>query len=56
MTLSNACFVFSLMQAALDVVVPYVHERRQFGVPIGEFQVKYFNNFQNALFPNILKS
>jgi isovaleryl-CoA dehydrogenase len=28
-----------IMQACLDVVVPYVHERRQFDVPIGEFQL-----------------
>jgi isovaleryl-CoA dehydrogenase len=28
-----------LMQAALDVVIPYVHERKQFGRPIGEFQL-----------------
>ena len=28
-----------LMQAALDVVMPYVHERKQFGRPIGEFQL-----------------
>jgi len=28
-----------LMQAALDVVLPYIHERKQFGQKIGEFQV-----------------
>lgn len=28
-----------LMAAALDIVVPYVHERKQFDTPIGEFQL-----------------
>jgi isovaleryl-CoA dehydrogenase len=28
-----------IMQAALDVVLPYVHDRKQFGQPIGEFQL-----------------
>ena len=27
-----------IMQACLDAVIPYVHEREQFGQPIGEFQ------------------
>jgi isovaleryl-CoA dehydrogenase len=28
-----------IMQACMDVVLPYVHDRRQFGQPIGEFQL-----------------
>ncbi|MFP8966258.1 isovaleryl-CoA dehydrogenase [Pokkaliibacter sp. CJK22405] len=28
-----------IMQACLDTVLPYVHEREQFGQPIGEFQL-----------------
>jgi isovaleryl-CoA dehydrogenase len=28
-----------IMQSALDIVVPYVHEREQFGQKIGEFQL-----------------
>src|SRR6202040_2382600 len=28
-----------IMQAYLDVVIPYIHDRRQFGQPIGEFQL-----------------
>ena len=28
-----------IMDACLDIVLPYVHERRQFGQPIGEFQL-----------------
>jgi isovaleryl-CoA dehydrogenase len=28
-----------IMQACMDVVIPYVHERKQFGRPIGEFQL-----------------
>ncbi len=28
-----------IMQACMDVVLPYVHERKQFGQPIGEFQI-----------------
>ncbi len=27
------------MQACMDVVLPYVHNRKQFGKPIGEFQL-----------------
>src|SRR5690606_27356832 len=32
-----------IMQACMDVVLPYVHERKQFGTPIGEFQVGLFS-------------
>lgn len=28
-----------IMQAAMDVVIPYLHERKQFGQSIGEFQL-----------------
>jgi isovaleryl-CoA dehydrogenase len=28
-----------IMAACLDLVIPYVHERKQFGQPIGEFQL-----------------
>ena len=28
-----------IMQACMDVVVPYIHEREQFGRPIGEFEL-----------------
>src|SRR6478609_1609662 len=28
-----------IMQACLDVVIPYLHERKQFGQPIGAFQL-----------------
>lgn len=28
-----------IMQAAMDLVVPYIHERKQFGQAIGEFQL-----------------
>ena len=28
-----------LMQAAIDLVIPYIHDRKQFGQPIGRFQL-----------------
>jgi len=28
-----------IMQSCLDLVIPYIHERQQFGQPIGEFQL-----------------
>jgi isovaleryl-CoA dehydrogenase len=35
--LSAGCL--GIMQAALDVVLPYIHERKQFDAPIGSFQL-----------------
>jgi isovaleryl-CoA dehydrogenase len=34
-----AAGAIGIMQAAMDVVIPYVHEREQFGQPIGSFQL-----------------
>lgn len=34
-----AAGALGLMQAAMDVVFPYIHERKQFGQPIGTFQL-----------------
>ncbi|MBO6756195.1 MAG: isovaleryl-CoA dehydrogenase [Roseibium sp.] len=34
-----AAGAIGIMQAAMDVVIPYVHEREQFGQPIGTFQL-----------------
>ena len=28
-----------IMQACMDIVIPYIHEREQFGQPIGQFQL-----------------
>ncbi len=28
-----------IMQAAMDIVMPYIHDRKQFGQPVGEFQL-----------------
>ena len=28
-----------IMQSAMDIVLPYIHERQQFGQPIGQFQL-----------------
>jgi isovaleryl-CoA dehydrogenase len=28
-----------IMQACMDLVIPYIHDRKQFGQPIGEFQL-----------------
>ncbi|MBO6931906.1 MAG: isovaleryl-CoA dehydrogenase [Roseibium sp.] len=34
-----AAGAIGIMQAAMDVVIPYIHEREQFGKPIGTFQL-----------------
>jgi len=34
-----AAGAIGIMQACMDVVIPYVHEREQFGKPIGTFQL-----------------
>ena len=28
-----------IMQSCLDIVIPYIHDRKQFGQPIGTFQL-----------------
>ena len=33
------CRSLGIMQACMDIVVPYIHGRKQFGKPIGEFQL-----------------
>ena len=41
-TMSAPCCqpgLIGIMQACMDVVMPYVHERKQFGKAIGEFQL-----------------
>ena len=45
------CHIYRLMQAAFDYAVEYVHDRKQFGQPIGEFQL-----MQGALEPWFLRS
>jgi len=34
-----AAGALGLMQACLDIVIPYLHDRKQFGQPIGTFQI-----------------
>jgi isovaleryl-CoA dehydrogenase len=34
-----AAGALGIMHACMDVVLPYVHERKQFGAPIGSFQI-----------------
>ena len=42
-----------IMAACMDVVVPYVHERRQFGRPIGDFQLMQGKIADMGLAPNV---
>jgi isovaleryl-CoA dehydrogenase len=37
-----------IMVACLDIVLPYVHERQQFGTPIGEFQLMQGRHVHHA--------
>ncbi|KAG9128522.1 hypothetical protein FRC07_005889 [Ceratobasidium sp. 392] len=46
--ISNS-LAFSLMQAAFDVAVEYVHERKQFGQPVGTFQLMQGKQLPTAL-------
>lgn len=39
-----------IMQACLDVVLPYVRQREQFGRPIGEFQFIQVNFWHVYIF------
>ena len=36
---STPYIIYSIMQAAFDTAVTYVHDRKQFNVPIGTFQL-----------------
>ena len=43
-----------LMQACLDVVLPYIHDRKQFGQKIGEFQVYWNQCLQHVESPSYM--
>lgn len=45
-----------LMQSCLDVVLPYVHQREQFGTPIGEFQLIQVHTYTRSSFLSYLAS
>lgn len=38
-TANQLCWCSSLMQAAFDIAVEYIHDRKQFGQPIGTFEL-----------------